>query len=87
MRWTVTGIYISEAKPGFPIPGEAVTVEAMSMYRLVDGKIAEDWSSEVFRPAGISNDAIHRWSAKRERGGRSHDDARLDFDVTPESAS
>jgi predicted ester cyclase len=65
VRWTITGIYIGKAKPGFPTPGEAVTVGAMSMYRFVNGKIEEDWGTEAFWPSGISEAAIQGWSAKR----------------------
>ena len=48
VRWTFCGVYRGEAKPGFPNPGERYTVVAISTFRLVDGKIEDDWGVEAF---------------------------------------
>ncbi len=48
VRWTFRGVYRGEAKPGFPNPGERYTVVAISTFRLVDGKIEDDWGVEAF---------------------------------------
>src|SRR5579872_2530387 len=52
VRWTAGGTYIGEARPGTPNPGDRFSLGGMSMYRFVDGKIAEDWGVEVFGPVG-----------------------------------
>ena len=64
VRWTITGTWTSEQRPGLPAYGEKVAVGAMSWYRLVDGKIAEDWGAEVFWPNGIPETEIHKWRGK-----------------------
>ena len=50
VRWTYTGVYRGEPKPGYPQPGEKITLGSMSMYRFVNGKIEEDWGLDVISP-------------------------------------
>jgi len=47
VRWTFTGVYRGEPRPGYPQPGEKITLGSMSFYRFVDGKIEEDWGLDV----------------------------------------
>ena len=61
VRWTITGTSIGERRPGIPDYGEKVAVGAMSWYRFVDGKIAEDWGTEVFWPNGTLESEIRKW--------------------------
>jgi len=61
VRWTFTGTSIGERGPGMPDYGEKVAVGAMSWYRFVDGKIAEDWGTEVFWPNGTLESEIRKW--------------------------
>jgi ketosteroid isomerase-like protein len=61
VRWTLTGTWIGERRPGLPDYGEKVVVGAMSWYRFVDGKIAEDWGTEVFWPSGTPESEIREW--------------------------
>jgi predicted SnoaL-like aldol condensation-catalyzing enzyme len=49
VRWTITGVYRGEARPGF-VPGEKVTTGSIAFYRVVDGKIEEDWGADVVSP-------------------------------------
>ena len=43
VRWTFRGTYQGEVRPGFPTPGERITITSISMYRFANGKIEEDW--------------------------------------------
>ena len=61
VRWTITGTWIGRQGPGYPSIGEKVTVGAMSWYRFVDGKIVEDWGTEVFWPSGTPEPEIRAW--------------------------
>ena len=65
VRWTFTATWIGEQRPGVPAYGEKVTVGSMSWYRFVDGKIAEDWGTEVFWPGGTPESEVRNWTAKR----------------------
>ena len=42
-RWTLSGTHRGEFK-GVPPTGRAVTISGITVYRLVNGKIAESWS-------------------------------------------
>jgi predicted ester cyclase len=64
VRWTSHGIYQGEAKPGYPKPGESFTIGSMSMYRLEDGKIEQDWGLDVFWPTD-NQAAVNRGWASR----------------------
>jgi len=61
IRWTITGTWIGEQRRGSPRIGEKVIVGAMSWYRFVDGKIIEDWGTEVLWPSGTSESEIGEW--------------------------
>ncbi len=50
VRWTFTGIYRGEPRPGFPSPGEKITTGSMSFYRFVNGKIDRDWGLDIVSP-------------------------------------
>jgi predicted SnoaL-like aldol condensation-catalyzing enzyme len=52
VRWTYTGIYRGEPRPGYPKPGERIVFGSMSIYRFADGKIEEDWGLDVVSPVG-----------------------------------
>jgi steroid delta-isomerase-like uncharacterized protein len=52
VRWTFRGTYQGEVRPGFPNPGERCVLTSMSMYRVVDGKIEEDWGVDTFWRVG-----------------------------------
>jgi predicted ester cyclase len=65
VRWTGTGTWIGQQYPGSPPDGEKVTVGSMSWYRFVDGKIVEDWGTEVFWPTGTTESEIQEWSGGR----------------------
>lgn len=43
VRWTFRGTYQGERNPGFPAPGEQVTLVSIALYRFVNGKIEDDW--------------------------------------------
>jgi ketosteroid isomerase-like protein len=47
VRWSISGKYIGEPKPGFPSPGERFAMGAGAIYRFVDGKIVDDWGIQV----------------------------------------
>jgi ketosteroid isomerase-like protein len=47
VRWSIRGKYMGEPKPGFPNPGERFAMGAVAIYRLVDGKIVDDWGIQV----------------------------------------
>jgi predicted ester cyclase len=74
VRWTFTGTWIGEQRPtapyfgvgtGDPTFGEKVTVGSMSWYRFVDGKIVDDWGTEVFWPSGTPESEVRGWTANR----------------------
>jgi predicted ester cyclase len=65
VRWTITGTWIGQQRPGFPPYGERVAVGSMSWYRFVDGKIVEDWGTEVFWPTGTPESEIAEWRSTR----------------------
>ncbi len=50
VRWTFTGIYRAEPRPGFPAPGDKITTGSMSFYRVVNGKIDRDWGLDIVSP-------------------------------------
>lgn len=50
VRWTFTGIYRGEPRPGYPKPGQKITLGSMSFYRFANGKIEEDWGLDVVSP-------------------------------------
>lgn len=52
VRWTFTGTYSGERKPGYPELGQKITFASMSFYRFVNGKIEEDWGLDVVSPSG-----------------------------------
>ena len=47
VRWSVYGTYIGPAKIGFPAAGERFAMGLIAIYRLVDGKIEDDWGVQV----------------------------------------
>ena len=47
VRWSIRGKYIGEPRTGFPNPGEHFAMGAVAIYRLVDGKIVDDWGIQV----------------------------------------
>jgi predicted ester cyclase len=72
VRWTFTGTWIGEQRLGasgfagrIPAFGEKITVGSMSWYRFVDGKIVEDWGTEVFWPSGTPKSEVRDWTANR----------------------
>lgn len=65
IRWTITGSWIGGQVPGSPPYGEKVVVGSMSWYRFVDGKIVEDWGTEVFWPTGTPECEIREWRSIR----------------------
>ena len=50
VRWTTTGMYRGEPKPGYPKPGEKVTYGNIAFYRIVNGKIDRDWGVDIMSP-------------------------------------
>jgi ketosteroid isomerase-like protein len=50
VRWTLTGVYRGEPKPGFPKPGEKMTSGSASFFRFVDGKIDRDCGLDIISP-------------------------------------
>ena len=50
VRWTFSGIFRGEPRPGYPQPGERITSGSMSIYRFANGKIEEDWGLDVVSP-------------------------------------
>jgi len=52
-------------RPGLPPHGEKVAVGSMSWYRFVEGKIVEDWGTEVFWPTGTPEAEIGKWRSGR----------------------
>ena len=69
VRWTITGTWIGPQGPGSPPYGQKVTVGSMSWYRFVDGKIVEDWGTEVFWPIGVPESEIGEWHGTRWKAG------------------
>ncbi len=65
VRWTITGTWIGPQRPGSPPYGQKVIVGSMSWYRFVDGKIVEDWGTEVFWPIGVPESDIGEWHGTR----------------------
>jgi SnoaL-like domain len=65
VRWTITGTWIGPERSDSPPYGEKVTVGSMSWYRFVDGKIVEDWGTEVFWPIGVPESEIGEWHGTR----------------------
>ena len=47
VRWSISGKYIGEPRPGFPNPGERFAMGLIAIYRFVDGKIVDDWGIQV----------------------------------------
>ena len=50
VRWTGSGTHIGEVN-GVPPTGKPIRVDAISVHRMVDGKIAETW--EVWDTLGF----------------------------------
>lgn len=50
VRWTGTGVHTAEVN-GIPPTGKPVRVDAISVFRIADGKIAESW--EVWDTLGF----------------------------------
>lgn len=50
VRWTGSGTHVGEVN-GIPPTGEAVGVDAISVHRMADGKIAETW--EIWDTLGL----------------------------------
>jgi steroid delta-isomerase-like uncharacterized protein len=44
IRWTMHSIHTGEYT-GIPPTGRSVTISGMSIYRIADGKVVEDWSN------------------------------------------
>jgi predicted ester cyclase len=65
IRWTITGIWIGPERPGSPPPGQEIAVGSMSWYRFVEGKIVEDWGTEVFWPTETPESEIEKWRGTR----------------------
>jgi predicted ester cyclase len=65
VRWTITGTWVGEQRPGSPPYGKQVAVGSMSWYRFVDGKIVEDWGTEVFWATGTAESEIGEWRSTR----------------------
>jgi hypothetical protein len=65
VRWTIAGTWIGPQRPGLPPYGEKVAVGSMSWYRFVEGKIVEDWGTEVFWPTGTPEVEIGEWRSGR----------------------
>jgi hypothetical protein len=65
VRWTITGTWIGPQSPGSPRYGQKVAVGSMSWYRFVEGKIIEDWGTEVFWPSGTPESEIGEWHGNR----------------------
>ena len=61
VRWTFSGIYHGETRPGSPMPGEHFTAGAISIYRFVEGKIEDDWGVEAFWPTGTPAASDQGW--------------------------
>ena len=51
IRMTMRGTYIGdESLPGFPKKGERFAMGCVAIYRLVDGKIVDDWGIQLTCP-------------------------------------
>ena len=50
VRWTFTGVYRGEPKPGLPKPGERITTGSASFFRFVNGKIDRDCGLDIVSP-------------------------------------
>jgi len=50
VRITMCGTYIGEPRSGFPKPGEKFSMGGVAIYRMVDGKIVDDWGIQVSCP-------------------------------------
>jgi hypothetical protein len=50
VRWTLSGIYRGDPKPGYPEPGQKMTYGSIAFYRVVNGKIEVDWGVDVMSP-------------------------------------
>ena len=65
VKWTITGTRVGPQRPGSPPYGQKATVGSMSWYRFVEGKIVEDWGTEVFWPTGAPDFEIGEWHGNR----------------------
>jgi ketosteroid isomerase-like protein len=52
MRMTIRGTFVGEPTPGFPTRGERFEMGAVAIYRMVDGKIVDDWGIQLTCPSG-----------------------------------
>jgi hypothetical protein len=51
IRMTIRGTYIGdESLPGFPNKGERFAMGGVAIYRMVDGKIVDDWGIQLTCP-------------------------------------
>jgi hypothetical protein len=50
MRYSIYGTYLGEPKNGSPKTGEKFAMGIITIYRLVDGKIVDDWGVQVTSP-------------------------------------
>jgi ketosteroid isomerase-like protein len=51
MRTTIRGTFVGEPTPGFPANGERFEMGAVAIYRMVDGKIVDDWGIQLACPS------------------------------------
>jgi hypothetical protein len=65
VRWTITGTWIGPQRPGSPPYGQPCAVGLMSWYHFLNGKIVEDWGTEVFWPTGTPESEIGKWRSTR----------------------
>jgi ketosteroid isomerase-like protein len=47
IRMTIRGTFIGQPTPGFPKAGERFSMGGIAIYRLVDGKIVDDWGIQL----------------------------------------
>ncbi|HUA36129.1 MAG TPA: ester cyclase [Candidatus Binataceae bacterium] len=50
MRMTIRGTFVGEPTPGFPAKGEKFAMGAVAIYRMIDGKIVDDWGIQLTSP-------------------------------------
>jgi hypothetical protein len=51
VRWTLTGVYHGDPKPGLLKPGEKITTGSASFFRFVNGKIDRDCGLDIVAPS------------------------------------
>ena len=50
VRMTMRGTFVGDPTLGFPAKGEKFTMGAVAIYRMVDGKIVDDWGIQLTCP-------------------------------------